>query len=126
MHTDFACLLFSMIHEKPPITTIKSIIIDAVDCEKEFITSALPVELIGMNSKSMAMYIEFVADRLLVALGCTKHYNTRNPFDWMELISLSRKTNFFERRVSEYQKSGVTMKGRDIRKLNFNDDGEFN
>ena len=86
---------------------IYEIICDAVDIEKEFITDSLPVDLIGMNSRLMAQYIEFVADRLLVELGCEKFYNTPNPFDWMELISLQGKTNFFEKRVGEYQKSGV-------------------
>ena len=75
--------------------------------EKEFVCEALPVDLIGMNSRMMADYIEFVADRLLVSLGVPKMYNTQNPFDWMELISLQGKTNFFERRVAEYQKAGV-------------------
>ena len=80
---------------------------DAVTHEKEFICEALSVDLIGMNSRMMATYIEFVADRLLVALGCPKLYNVTNPFDWMELISLQGKTNFFEKRVGEYQKAGV-------------------
>jgi ribonucleoside-diphosphate reductase subunit M2 len=80
-----------------------------VAIEKEFITDALPVELIGMNSGLMCQYIEFCADRLLVALGCSKRWKTRNPFDWMDLISLQGKTNFFEKRVGEYAKSGVGM-----------------
>ena len=87
--------------------TLYELIGDAVTIEKEFVTSALPVELIGMNSKTMCTYIEFCADRLLVALDAPKLYNATNPFDWMELISLQGKTNFFERRVSEYQKAGV-------------------
>jgi ribonucleoside-diphosphate reductase beta chain len=86
---------------------VTEIITDAVNIEKEFVTEALPVRLIGMNADMMCQYIEFVADRLLVALGCAKVYNATNPFDFMELISLQGKTNFFEKRVAEYQKSGV-------------------
>jgi ribonucleoside-diphosphate reductase beta chain len=107
LHCDFACLLYSMIENKPSEETIVKIISDAVLIEKEFITEALPVDLIGMNSKMMAQYIEFVADRLLKALGYNAIYNASNPFDWMELISLEGKTNFFEKRVGDYQKSGV-------------------
>ena len=83
------------------------LIVEAVEIEKEFLTEALPVKLIGMNCDLMKLYIQFVADRLLVALGCPKHFNTENPFDFMDLISLQGKTNFFEKRVGEYQKSGV-------------------
>jgi ribonucleoside-diphosphate reductase beta chain len=108
LHTDFACLLFSMLKTKPSVEEVTRIIADAVVIEKEFITDALPVSLIGMNAELMQQYIEFVADRLLVALGCQKIYNATNPFTWMEMISLQGKTNFFEKRVSEYQKSGVT------------------
>jgi ribonucleoside-diphosphate reductase beta chain len=107
MHCDFACLLYSMLAEPLPDETINEIISDAVVHEKEFLCEALPVDLIGMNSKMMAQYIEFVADRLLVALGVPKLYGATNPFDWMELISLQGKTNFFEKRVGEYQKAGV-------------------
>ena len=107
LHCDFACLLFSMLNDKPSPQTVLAIITDAVKIEQEFVTSALPVALIGMNSALMNQYIEFVADRLLVALDQQKHYNTSNPFEWMELISLQGKTNFFEKRVSEYQKAGV-------------------
>jgi ribonucleotide reductase beta subunit family protein with ferritin-like domain len=85
---------------------IRDIIIEAVAIEAEFVSDALPVDLIGMNSKLMVQYIEFVADRLLVALGCEKHFRASNPFDWMEIISLQGKTNFFEKRVGDYQKSG--------------------
>jgi ribonucleotide reductase beta subunit family protein with ferritin-like domain len=84
-----------------------SIVTEAVEIEKEFVSDSLPVGLIGMNDRLMKEYIDFVADRLLVELGCGKVYNTPNPFDWMELISLQGKTNFFERRVGEYQKAGV-------------------
>ena len=107
LHCDFACLLYSMLQEKLSVETLRAIICDAVEIEKEFILEALPVSLIGMNAQLMSQYIEFVADRLLVALGGEKVYNTTNPFDFMELISLQGKTNFFERRVSEYQKAGV-------------------
>lgn len=107
MHCDFACLLFSMLVNKPSNARVTEIITVAVDCEKEFVSDALPVELIGMNSSLMCQYIEFCADRLLVALGCPKFYNVTNPFDWMTLISLQGKTNFFEKRVSEYAKAGV-------------------
>jgi len=107
LHTDFACLLYSMLENPLPEATILAIIQSAVEIEKEFVTDSLPVDLVGMNTRLMQEYIEFVADRLLVSLNCDKAYNTKNPFDWMELISLQGKTNFFEKRVGEYQKSGV-------------------
>lgn len=110
MHCDFACLLYGMLENKLPKEQVTSIIRNAVECEHEFVTDALPVSLIGMNSKLMCQYIEFVADRLLVALGCEKIYNSTNPFDFMEMISLQGKTNFFEKRVSEYKKAGVGQK----------------
>jgi ribonucleoside-diphosphate reductase beta chain len=107
LHCDFACLLYNHLINKLSEEQIHSIICDAVVIEKEFICEALPVSLIGMNANMMSEYIEFVADRLLVALGYSKVYNAQNPFPWMELISLQGKTNFFEKRVGEYQKSGV-------------------
>jgi len=108
MHCDFACLLYNEhLINKLPKETVTKIIEDAVEIEKEFVTDALPVSLIGMNAKLMQQYIEFVADRLLAELGCDKVYNSSNPFDFMEMISLQGKTNFFEKRVAEYQKSGV-------------------
>lgn len=107
LHCDFACLLYSMLETKLSQDRIHAIIRDAVENEHEFVTDALPVSLIGMNSKLMCQYIEFVADRLLVALGYDKIYNATNPFDFMETISLQGKTNFFEKRVAEYQKAGV-------------------
>jgi len=107
LHTDFACLLFSYLRNRPNNEQITSLIIEAVEIEKEFLTDALPVKLIGMNGDLMKQYIQFVADRLLVALGCSKYYNCENPFDFMDLISLQGKTNFFEKRVGEYQKAGV-------------------
>ena len=108
MHCDFACLLYGKhIINKLPVETIEKIIADAVAIEKEFVCDSLPVKLIGMNAQLMSQYIEFVADRLLVELGNPKIYNATNPFDFMDLISLQGKTNFFEKRVGEYQKSGV-------------------
>ena len=108
LHCDFACLIYSMLEEKLSEKEVKSIIEESVDMEKEFVSDALPVSLIGMNSDLMCEYIEFCADRLLVQLGCSKSYNAKNPFPWMEMISLQGKTNFFEKRVAEYQKAGVT------------------
>ena len=102
MHTDFACLLYSMLNNKLSHETINIIIRDAVEIEKEFIIESIPCNLIGMNSDMMCQYIEFVADRLIVQLGYTKIFNSENPFQFMELISLENKTNFFEKRVSEY------------------------
>ena len=113
LHCDFACLLYSQLENPLPQEKVKSIITNAVEIEKEFVSDALPVRLIGMNADMMCQYIEFVADRLLVALGCPKTYNATNPFDFMELISLQGKTNFFEKRVAEYQKSGVMGKKED-------------
>jgi ribonucleoside-diphosphate reductase beta chain len=108
LHCDFACLLYNRyIVNKLPKDRIKAIIMDAVQIEKEFIIDALPVRLIGMNSELMSQYIEFVADRLLVELGNERVYNVTNPFDFMELISLEGKSNFFETRNSEYTKAGV-------------------
>ncbi|HWV74387.1 MAG TPA: ribonucleoside-diphosphate reductase small subunit [Pseudosphingobacterium sp.] len=122
LHCEFACLLYSMLEGKLSKERVQEIIIDAVEIEKEFITDALPVKLIGMNAELMKQYIEFVADRWLVELGNTKYYNATNPFDFMELISLQGKTNFFEKRVGDYQKSGVTgEKG----KANFSLDEDF-
>ena len=108
LHCDFACLLYNNhLIDKLSKDAVKSIIMDAVAIEKEFVTDAIPVRLIGMNSDLMGKYIEFVADRLLNELGNEKVYNTPNPFDFMDMISIEGKTNFFEKRVGEYQKSGV-------------------
>jgi ribonucleoside-diphosphate reductase beta chain len=107
LHCEFACLLYSMLSQQLSKAEVAHIITDAVDIEKEFITEALPVNLIGMNAKLMSQYIEFVADRWLVELGYDKIYNATNPFDFMEMISLQGKTNFFEKRVGDYQKNGV-------------------
>ncbi len=108
MHCDFACLLYNNhIENKLPDGVITKIIADAVEIEKEFVSDSLPVSLIGMNADLMCQYIEFVADRLLVQLGEERIYNAENPFDWMDLISIQGKTNFFEKRVGDYRKSGV-------------------
>jgi ribonucleoside-diphosphate reductase beta chain len=110
-HCEFACLLYSMLENKLSTEVVTKIITDAVEMEKEFITDALPVALIGMNAKLMSQYIEFVADRWLGELGYPKFYGASNPFDFMEMISLQGKTNFFEKRVGDYQKSGVLNTG---------------
>jgi ribonucleoside-diphosphate reductase beta chain len=107
LHCEFACLLYVMLENKLSEQEVHSIIKDAVTIEKEFITEALPVDLIGMNAKLMQQYIEFVADRWLDQLGYAKVYLVSNPFDFMEMISLQGKTNFFEKRVGDYQKAGV-------------------
>jgi len=107
MHCEFACLLYRMLDKKLSKKAATAIITDAVEIEKEFISDALPVSLIGMNAKMMSQYIEFVADRWLGELGYDKVYGASNPFDFMEMISLQGKTNFFEKRVGDYQKSGV-------------------
>ena len=118
MHTDLAVLLFNKLKKKLNKPKVKEIVRDAVTIEKEFICKALPCKLIGMNSKLMTQYIEFVADRLLVQLGCTKEYKAENPFDFMEMISLEGKTNFFEKRVGDYSlSSGV----KDASVFNTND-----
>ncbi len=108
LHCDFACLLYTQhLVNQMPKETVQKIITDAVEIEKEFVCDALPVKLIGMNADLMVQYIEFVADRLLVELGNEKVYNVTNPFDFMDMINLQGKTNFFEKRVGEYQKAGV-------------------
>ncbi|HMW39711.1 MAG: ribonucleotide-diphosphate reductase subunit beta [Saprospiraceae bacterium] len=110
MHCDFACLLYNKhIVNKLSKDKVQQLISEAVDIEKEFVTDAIPVALIGMNADMMCRYIEFIADRLLVALGNNKIYFSENPFDWMDLISIQGKTNFFEKKVGEYQKAGVNQ-----------------
>lgn len=109
LHCDFACLLYSMLQEKLDPKEVESIIAEAVKFEIEFVSEALPVNLIGMNADMMAQYLKFVADRLLVSLGNNRLYNVTNPFDWMDLISLQGKTNFFEKRVGEYRKAHVNL-----------------
>merc|ERR1712160_98885 len=107
LHTEFACLIYGLLQNQLPEDIVHGIVRGAVDAERRFICDALPCDLIGMNSELMVRYIEFVADRLLTALGHSKLFGASNPFDWMELISLQGKTNFFEKRVGEYQKAGV-------------------
>ena len=126
LHCDFACLLYNNhLKNKLPVETVTRIITDAVEIEKEFVTDALPVRLIGMNADLMTQYIEFVADRLLMELNCPKVYNATNPFDFMEMISLQGKTNFFEKRVGDYQKAGVMSSGDENRGTKFSLDEEF-
>ena len=108
LHCDFACMLYNNhLVNKLPKEEVAKIIRDAVEIEKEFVVESLPVRLIGMNSDLMCQYIEFVADRLLSELGNEKIYNASNPFDFMDMINLQGKSNFFEKRVGEYQKAGV-------------------
>ena len=108
LHRDFACHLYNNhLNNKVPVERITQILVEALDIEREFITESLPVNLIGMNAKLMSEYLEFVTDHLLETLNCPKVYNTPNPFDFMDMISLEGKTNFFEKRVSEYKKAGV-------------------
>ena len=121
LHCDFACLLYSKLINKPSQERIYEILNEAVEIECEFIKESIPVELIGMNSTLMCQYIQFCSDRLLVALECNKLYNVSNPFDWMVSISLQGKTNFFEKRVSEYSISGVGANSED-REIKFDED----
>jgi ribonucleoside-diphosphate reductase beta chain len=122
LHCDFACLLYTKyVQNQLPKEQVTQIIRDAVEIEKEFIIDALPVNLIGMNATLMSQYIEFVADRLLLNLGCEKVYNVSNPFPFMEMISLQNKTNFFEKRVAEYQKAGV-MASKEEQKFTLDED----
>ncbi|AUL80439.1 CPXV051 protein [Vaccinia virus] len=107
LHCDFACLMFKHLSHPPSEETVRSIITDAVSIEQEFLTATLPIKLIGMNCEMMKTYIEFVADRLISELGFKKIYNVANPFDFMVNRALEGKTNFFEKRVGEYQKMVV-------------------
>jgi ribonucleoside-diphosphate reductase beta chain len=122
LHTDFACALYEEIERKLPKAKVHKIIREAVKIEKQFITESLPCHLVGMNDKLMADYIEFVADRLSTQLGCGKIYNTQNPFDFMERISLEGKDNFFEKRVTSYAKAGV---GKKQEEMSFSLDADF-
>ena len=123
LHCDFACLLYNNhIVNKLDKKEVEQIILDAVEIEKEFILEALPVKLIGMNSDLMSQYIEFVADRLLVELGNDKVYNATNPFDFMDMLSIQGKSNFFEKRVAEYQKAGVMNSGNDNHGFSMDED----
>ena len=112
LHTEFAVLMYSMLKNKPSKETIRNIIKEAVELEKEFITESLPCDLIGMNKNLMKQYIEYVSDRLLLMFGLEKEYKVQNPFPWMELISVQGKTNFFEKRVGEYANKAMT-EGKD-------------
>ena len=118
LHTQFAVLMYSMLKDKPDNEIVLSIIMEAVDLEKEFITESLPCDLIGMNMNLMKQYIEYVADRLLSMLGIPKIYNSTNPFEWMELISIQGKTNFFEKRVGEYANIANTNVEDNVFELN--------
>ncbi|TRX42327.1 ribonucleotide-diphosphate reductase subunit beta [Flavobacterium restrictum] len=123
VHCDFAVHLHNHhLVNKVPNERIRSIIVDALNIEREFITESLPVSLIGMNAVLMTQYLEFVADRLLVELGCEREYNTTNPFDFMDMISLQGKTNFFEKKVAEYQKAGVMNTDSEAQKITFDAD----
>ncbi|OBX23686.1 MULTISPECIES: ribonucleotide-diphosphate reductase subunit beta [Bizionia] len=123
VHCDFAVHLHNHhLINKVPKARIREILINALGIEREFITESLPASLIGMNAKLMSQYLEFVTDRLLSELDCEKEYNTANPFDFMDMISLQGKTNFFEKRVSEYQKAGVLNKEEDKDKFSFDAD----
>ena len=123
VHYDFAVHLHNHhLVNKVPKARIREIIIDALNIEREFITESLPVSLIGMNATLMTQYLEFVADRLLVELECEREYNSSNPFDFMDMISLQGKTNFFEKRVAEYQKAGVMSTDSESGKISFDAD----
>jgi ribonucleoside-diphosphate reductase beta chain len=123
VHCDFAVHLHNHhLINKVPKERIRTIIVDALNIEREFITESLPVSLIGMNATLMTQYLEFVADRLLVELGCNREYNTTNPFDFMDMISLQGKTNFFEKKVAEYQKAGVMNTDSEAQKISFDAD----
>jgi ribonucleoside-diphosphate reductase beta chain len=123
LHCDFAVNLYNNhIKYKLSKEKIKEILLSALDVERVFITESLPVRLIGMNASLMTQYLEYVTDRLLVQLGCSKQFNVRNPFDFMDMISLEGKTNFFEKRVSEYKKAGVMKDERKQGELVFDDD----
>ena len=123
VHCDFAVHLHNNhIVNKVPPARIKEILLDALNIEREFITESLPISLIGMNSKLMTQYLEFVTDRLLVEFGLEKEFNVGNPFDFMDMISLQGKTNFFEKRVGEYQKAGVLNNEKTDEKISFDAD----
>ena len=123
LHTEFATVIYSMLQNKLDKSRLQQIITDAVEIEKEFITESIPCRLIGMNAELMSKYIEFVADRLLVQLGNEKHYNSENPFQFMEMISMEGKTNFFEKRVADYSKANVsTSNNVDTSELSFDNE----
>ena len=121
LHCEFACLLYGMLTHKLSHEAVRAIIGEAVEIEKEFISDALPVRLIGMNADLMKQYIEFVADRWMSELGYPKIFNSTNPFDFMEMISLQGKTNFFEKRVGDYQKAGL-LSARETQSFSLEED----
>ncbi|CDJ44063.1 ribonucleotide-diphosphate reductase, small subunit, putative [Eimeria tenella] len=123
LHADFGCLLYSMLKNRLKPEVLNKIVLEAVEVEKAFICDALPCDLIGMNSTLMAQYVEFVADRLLQCLGGAKAFGAANPFEFMDLISLQGKTNFFEKRVGDYQRAGVMV--RDKQQQSFALDADF-
>ena len=118
LHTEFAVEVYRLLNNKLDYESIKEIVCEAVQIEKEFIIDSLPCKLIGMNSQLMSTYIEFVADRLILQLGYEKIYNSKNPFDFMEMISLEGKTNFFEKRVTEYSKANVNTSSQNNKEFN--------
>ena len=125
LHTEFAVLMYKNLVDKPSPETIKEIIINAVSIEKEFITESLSCELIGMNAELMNQYIHYVADRLLLMFGLEKVYHSENPFDWMEMISVQGKTNFFEKRVGEYANKANPNIDQLQNQISFDDDDDF-
>ena len=125
LHTDFACLLYSYLNNRLTQEDIEEILREGVECEKEFVVDAIQVPLIGMNNQLMCQYIEFVADRLIYQLGYKKIYNASNPFDWMVLQSIEGKTNFFEKRVTDYSKSGVALNAKEFNDMKFTTDADF-
>ena len=126
MHCDYAVHLHNHhLVNKVPKERIREILVDALTIERRFITESLPASLIGMNAKLMTQYLEFVTDRLLVELECEREFNVSNPFDFMDMISLQGKTNFFEKRVSEYQKAGVLNKDQDEKSQTISFDADF-
>jgi ribonucleoside-diphosphate reductase beta chain len=119
-------MMYGMLRERLSEGEVCEIVAGAVTAEKRFVTEALPVDLIGMNCALMSQYIEFVADRLLVALGYSKMYAAENPFEWMEMISLQGKTNFFEKRVGDYQKAGVMFRASEVQNMfKFDEEEDF-
>ena len=124
LHRDFACHMYTFIENRLPEATIHEIVKSAVDCEQQFVNDALRIDLIGMNAKLMMQYVEFVADHLVVTLGYNPIYGSSNPFEFMELIALPGKTNFFEKRVGEYQKAGVMQSGGVVQR-EFTTDADF-
>ena len=122
MHTEFAVLMYHNLKNKPDPSVVKQIIEEAVEIEKEFITDSLSCELIGMNKNLMSQYIEYIADRLLKMFQLDPIYNSQNPFDWMEMISVQGKTNFFEKRVGEYSNKANPNIDQGKNEIQFDDD----